>query len=247
MKINVSVNADEMGKASADLAAEEIARAIDDHGECRIMLSTGASQFEFFNYLTKKDLPWDRVIGFHLDEFVNMEVTHPASFRKYMKERFVDKVHPKEFHYVDGTGNVEENIAKLTTLIREKPIDLGLIGIGENGHIAFNDPPADFDTKEAYHIVKLDDKCRHQQFGAGWFKTLDEVPKKAVSMTVYQIMQCNTIITVCGGLRKADAIQKTLDSEEITNQIPATKLKEHPRWYLFLDKESASKVKSIEL
>ena len=242
MKIYVDKNADEMGKRAAEITAELIRKAIADHGECRILLSTGASQFEVLSYLTKYDLPWDKVTGFHLDEYNGMSAEHPASFKKYLKERFVDLVHPKEFHYVDGLGDVEENLAKLTAELRKTPIDVGLIGIGENGHIAFNDPPADFDTTAAYKIVELDEKCRRQQMGEGWFATIDDVPKSAISMTVYQMMQCKTVLTICGGTRKAEAIKKTLEAPAVTNMVPATKLKEHTDWTLFLDEESASLV-----
>ena len=242
MKIYVDINADEMGKRAAEITAELIRKAIADHGECRILLSTGASQFEVLSYLTKYDLPWDKVTGFHLDEYNGMSAEHPASFKKYLKERFVDLVHPKEFHYVDGLGDVEENLAKLTAELRKAPIDVGLIGIGENGHIAFNDPPADFDTTAAYKIVELDEKCRRQQMGEGWFATIDDVPKSAISMTVYQMMQCKTVLTICGGTRKAEAIKKTLEAPAVTNMVPATKLKEHTDWTLFLDEESASLV-----
>ena len=242
MKIFVDKNADEMGKRAAEITAELIRKAIADHGECRILLSTGASQFEVLSHLTKIDLPWDKVSGFHLDEYNGMSAEHPASFKKYLKERFVDLVHPKEFHYVDGLGDVEENLAKLTAELRKAPIDVGLIGIGENGHIAFNDPPADFDTTAAYKIVELDEKCRRQQMGEGWFATIDDVPKSAISMTVYQMMQCKTVLTICGGTRKAEAIKMTLEAPAVTNMVPATKLKEHADWTLFLDEESASLV-----
>lgn len=242
MKIFVDKNADEMGKRAAEITAEMINAAIADHGECRLLLSTGASQFEVLSYLTKIDLPWDKVTGFHLDEYNGMPADHPASFKKYLKERFVDLVHPKEFNYVDGMGDVEKNLAELTAKLRKAPIDVGLIGIGENGHIAFNDPPADFDTTEAYKIVELDAKCRRQQMGEGWFATIDDVPKNAISMTVYQMMQCKSVLTICGGTRKAEAIKKTLEAPEVTNMIPATKLREHEDWILFLDEESASLV-----
>lgn len=242
MVIYIDKNADEMGKRAAEVTARLIRESIEDHGECRLLLSTGASQFEVLSHLTKIDLPWDKVVGFHLDEYNGMSAEHPASFKKYLKERFVDLVHPKEFHYVIGTGDVEKNLAELTEAIRENPIDVGLIGIGENGHIAFNDPPADFETTEAYKIVELDEKCRRQQMGEGWFATIDDVPKTAISMTVYQMMQCKTVLTICGGKRKADAIKRTLEAGEVTNMIPATKLKEHPDWMLFLDEESASEV-----
>ena len=180
---------------------------------------------------------------FHLDEYVNLPVTHPASFRKYLQERFVDKVAPlKAVHFVDGT---KECIEGLTKDLRSAPIDIGLIGIGENGHIAFNDPPADFDTKEAYIIVNLDEKCKKQQMGEGWFATMDDDPKQAVSMTTYQIMQCERIVSCVPYAVKADAVEKTIHATETTNIVPATLLKEHSDFILYIDKDSASKVINI--
>ena len=246
MKIFVDANADAMGKRAADVVEEKILAAIADHGECRMLLSTGASQFEVLEHLTKKDLPWDKVTGFHLDEYEGMPETHPASFVKYLKERFVNLVHPKAFYFIDGMAGME-GLKSLTDALRAAPIDIGLIGIGENGHIAFNDPPADFDSTEAFKIVEMDEKCRRQQMGEGWFATLDDVPKKAISMTVYQIMQCKSVLSVCGGTRKAEAIKKTLEAPAVTNMVPATKLREHADWSLFLDAESAMLVDKMYL
>ena len=175
---------------------------------------------------------------FHLDEYADLPETHPASFRKYLKERFVEKVQPlKAVHFVDGTA---EGIAPLTEELRSAPIDIGLIGIGENGHIAFNDPPADFDTKEAYIIVNLDDACKRQQMGEGWFASVDDVPKQAVSMTAYQIMQCERIVSCVPYAVKADAVRKTLSADKTTNLVPATLLKEHKDFILYLDMDSAA-------
>ena len=246
MKIFVDANADAMGKRAADVVEEKILAAIADHGECRMLLSTGASQFEVLEHLTKKDLPWDKVTGFHLDEYEGMPETHPASFVKYLKERFVNLVHPKAFYFIDGMAGME-GLKSLTDALRAAPIDIGLIGIGEDGHIAFNDPPADFDSTEAFKIVEMDEKCRRQQMGEGWFATLDDVPKKAISMTVYQIMQCKSVLSVCGGTRKAEAIKKTLEAPAVTNMVPATKLREHADWSLFLDAESAMLVDKMYL
>jgi glucosamine-6-phosphate deaminase len=177
---------------------------------------------------------------FHLDEYVDLPETHGASFRKYLKERFVEKVGTlKAAHFVDGT---KECIAKLTEEIRKSPIDIGLIGIGENGHIAFNDPPADFDTKEAYIIVNLDERCKKQQMGEGWFETFDDVPKQAVSMTVHQIMSCERIISCVPYAVKASAIEKTIHTKETTPLVPATKLKEHKNFILYVDMDSAKEI-----
>lgn len=247
MKVFVDKTAVLMGEHAAAVTAEEIKKAIAERGVCRLLLSTGASQFEVLEALVKMDLEWDKVVMFHLDEYVGMPITHVASFRKYLTERFVNLVHPKAAYFVNGEGDVEKNIAELTAILREAPIDVALIGIGENGHIAFNDPPANFDTKEAYITVTLDERCRRQQMGEGWFATLDDVPTQAISMTVYQMMQSRVVLSIVPGLRKAEAIKKTLEAEEVTNLVPATKLHEHANWMLFLDENSASMVDPAKL
>ena len=240
MKIYVDKTAVAMGEHAAQETARRIKQAVDARGVCRLLLSTGASQFEVLDALVRIDLPWDRVVMFHLDEYVNMPATHPASFRKYLTERFIEKVHPMAYHFVDGEGDAQANINALTSVLRVAPIDVALIGIGENAHIAFNDPPANFDTRDAYIFVDLDERCRKQQMGEGWFPTLEDVPTRAISMTVYQIMQSRAVISVVPGKRKAQAIKMTLEAEAVTNTIPATKLREHPDWVLFLDADSAS-------
>ena len=211
------------------------------HGEARILLSTGESQIEAIRYLTEMEVEWDKVVMFHLDEYINLAETHKASFRKYLKERFIQVVNPKKAYLVNGEDNVEENIAILTEELEKAPIDVALVGIGENAHIAFNDPPADFETDKAYIIVNLDQTCKQQQVNEGWFGSLDEVPAQAISMTVPQILKSRTIVTIVPGIRKGDAIQKTLSAETVTNLVPATILKTHPDWNLFLDGDSASK------
>lgn len=244
MKIHVDSTAEQMGNRAAQETARRIRAAVQANGVCRILLSTGASQFEMLDALTKmEDIPWNQVVMFHLDEYVGMPMTHPASFRKYLKERFIDKVHPGAYFFVNGEGDIQKNIETLTQEIRKAPIDVALVGIGENGHIAFNDPPADFETHEAYIVVNLDERCKKQQLGEGWFATMADVPNQAISMTVYQIMQSKAILSVVPGLRKAQAIQNTLEAPQITNRIPATKLREHSDWELFLDSDSASLAK----
>ena len=241
MKIVISKNADELGLRAAKASAEIIRAAIADHGCARIVLSTGASQFETLGYLVKEDIDWSRVEMFHLDEYVGLPETHPASFRKYLKERFVEKTHVAKAHFVDGT---EAGIAKLTEELRSAPIDLGLIGIGRNSHIAFNDPPADFDTKVAYLIVNLDAVCRGQQVGEGWFATVDDVPKQAVSMSVYQIMQCKHIISAVPHAEKAWAVANVLN-HELSNRYPGTMLKTHSDFQLFVDAASYADVDKV--
>lgn len=244
MKIQVDSTAEQMGNRAAQETARRIRAAVQANGVCRILLSTGASQFEMLDALTKmEDIPWNQVVMFHLDEYVGMPMTHPASFRKYLKERFIDKVHPGAYFFVNGEGDIQKNIEALTQEIRKAPIDVALVGIGENGHIAFNDPPADFETHEAYIVVNLDERCKKQQLGEGWFATMADVPNQAISMTVYQIMQSKAILSVVPGLRKAQAIQNTLEAPQVTNRIPATKLREHSDWELFLDSDSASLAK----
>lgn len=243
MAVYILDNSEELGEKAAELIAEKLNEAIERKGQARIILSTGASQFETLKYLVEKDIDWERVTMFHLDEYLELPETHKASFRRYLKERFTSKV-PVKVHFVNTEGKVDENLKELTKEIRKDIIDIGVIGIGENGHIAFNDPPADFETQEAYRIVSLEERCRKQQLNEGWFQTLDDVPFKAVSMTPYQIMQCETIISSVPGARKAEAVRNTLKSEEVTNMVPATLLRTHKDWHLFLDKESSSLIDS---
>lgn len=241
MKVYVLPTADALGAAAAKQAAEVCRRAIAERGEARLLLSTGASQFTFFEHFVKEDVDWSRVEMFHLDEYVGMAPTHLASFQKYLRERFVDVVHPAKYHLIDGTRAPEETIAELTALIRRAPIDLGLIGIGENAHIAFNDPPADFDDQNAYKVVTLVDSCIAQQMREGWFKTPEEAFRQAISMTCSEIMRCKTIICAVPYACKAQAIHDTLTSEK-TNLVPATLLKEHADTTVYCDADSAALV-----
>ena len=240
MKVVVQKTAIEMGKCAAELIAQKLRSAIIENGEARIILSTGSSQFETFDALVKEDVDWSRVTAFHLDEYIALPITHSASFRKYLKERFADLVPLKEMVYVNTEGDITESIKEVTARLRERPIDIGVIGIGENAHIAFNDPPADFNTKEAYIIVNLDERCKKQQVGEGWFETVDDVPKQAISMTPFQIMLSRCIVSAVPHKVKAEAVAKVLSAETTTPMIPATLLKEHPDFNLFLDADSAS-------
>ena len=238
MEIRICKDRYELGKSAAEFTANEINKAIKEKGVARIALSTGASQFDTLANLINMNVDWSKVIMFHLDEYVNLPETHVASFRKYLKEKFTTKVNLKEVHFVDGT---EENRKALCAKISEAPIDVGLIGIGENGHIAFNDPPADFETEEPYIVVNLNDTCKKQQVGEGWFKTVDDVPKQAVSMSVKQIMKCKTIISCVPYAVKADAVYKTV-SEKVSNIVPATIMKTHKNFILYIDLDSAAKL-----
>ena len=243
MNINLTISKDAKlnGKRAAELIANLINEAIKERGKARIVVSTGSSQFEMFEALIKLDVDSSKVEMFHLDEYVNLPESHIASFRKYLKERFVSKVNLKAAYFVSGEGNIEENISYLTKELRKDIIDVGIIGIGENGHIAFNDPPADFETDEAYKVVTLDQKCRAQQVGEGWFKSIEDVPTQAISMTPKEIMKAKHIVTVAPHSVKADAIYKTITTP-ISPMVPATLLKTHPDWHLFIDDASASKL-----
>ncbi|MBO1001712.1 6-phosphogluconolactonase [Pseudogracilibacillus auburnensis] len=239
MNIKILEDSVELGEATAQHCARILNKAIAEKNSARLLLSTGKSQFETIRYLINQEVDWEKVEMFHLDEYVDLSEKHQASFRKYLKERFTSKVTLKESYFVDGEGNIEENIKNLNMVIRESPIDVALIGIGENAHIAFNDPPANFDTKEPFILVNLDDACKKQQVGEGWFKTMDDVPKQAITMSVYQILQSKVIISPVPFSSKAKAIKETMENEK-TNKIPATALKDHKDFTLYLDKESSS-------
>ena len=241
MVIHVYHTAEESGEHAAKLVAAKLNDAIAKKGEARLLLSTGASQFEFIDALIKQPVDFSKVIMFHLDEYVALPITHIASFRKYLQERFVDHVNLKEAVFVNGEGDVEANIKYLSDRVKEKPIDVGLIGIGENGHIAFNDPPADFETEAAYKIVNLDDRCKKQQVGEGWFPTVDDVPKQAISMCVKQIMSCECLVSVVPRGMKAEAVKNTL-TQKVNNIVPATIMKTHKDWHLYIDELSSAQI-----
>ncbi|NMA95724.1 MAG: glucosamine-6-phosphate deaminase [Clostridiales bacterium] len=241
MKIRVFETPEELGRNAAEFSADIINKAIEEKGFARIVLSTGASQFDTINSLLEMDIDWGKVEMFHLDEYIGLPETHPASFRKYLKERFTSKINLKKAYFVDGEGDIKAHIKELNSNVTKSPIDLGLIGIGENAHVAFNDPPADFETKEPFIIVKLDDVCKNQQVGEGWFDTIDDVPDEAISMSVHQIMQCKTIVSCVPYEVKAEAVKNVLDSD-VSPDVPATILKTHADYYLYLDKDSAKLV-----
>lgn len=238
MKLVVCSTKEELGLKSAKQTEALINEAIAEKGFARILLSTGASQFPFFEEFVKLPIDWEKVEMFHLDEYVGISKEHPASFNNYLLNRFIKKVPIKNYHLIDGTVSPEETIAKLTALLDETPVDVGLIGIGENAHIAFNDPPADFNDKRAYKVVTLDDRCLMQQVGEGWFKDKDECFKQAISMTCDRIMRCKHIISVVPYAVKAEAIFNTL-SKDLTPEVPATLLKTHPDCTVYCDSDSA--------
>ena len=202
MNIHIQETAQQLGQQAAHLTAQYLREAISKNGSARLILSTGSSQFETLQALVQEDVDWSKVVMFHLDEYAGLPEAHPASFRKYLKERFISLVPLGAYHLVDGDP---ASIPDLTNELRKAPIDVGLIGIGENAHIAFNDPPANFETKEAYITVNLNESCKRQQVGEGWFASVEDVPAQAISMTVFQIMQCREIISSVHNKVKAKA------------------------------------------
>jgi glucosamine-6-phosphate deaminase len=242
MKISIYSTKTELGRKAAQDGAFLIRSAIRSTGSANIILATGASQFEMLRALASEErILWDRVSVFHLDEYVGMPVTHPASFRLYLWERFLRKLPlpVRAFHQIDAEKNPEAECERLSKLIRQHPIDVAFIGIGENGHIAFNDPPADFRTTRPYIVVRLDEACRRQQSGEGWFRSLREVPKRAVSMSVRQIMKSKTIICSVPDRRKAEAVQDCLEGP-VTSRAPGSILQKHSQATVYLDRQSAS-------
>lgn len=243
MQVKIFDDKISLGEAAAKAGAEKIRKAIAGNGRANIILATGASQFEMLASLLKEPgIDWSRVRIFHLDEYIGLPAAHPAGFRKYLWTRFVSKlpVPPIAFHPVNGSAaDPEEACAELGELILAHPIDVAFIGIGENGHIAFNDPPADFDTEKPYLVIKLDEKCRRQQLGEGWFPTFADVPERAISMSCRQILKSRAIINTVPDKRKAEAVKGALEGE-LTNRCPASILRTHADVTTFLDRDSSS-------
>jgi glucosamine-6-phosphate deaminase len=240
MTIKVFASKTALAQAAANQAAAVIGEAIAQHGDARIIAATGASQFDFLEALTAMPgIDWSKIEMFHLDEFVGMSGEAPASFCRYLRERLINKVGLKKYHLLDGTKDPRALIALVTAEIRKAPIDIAFAGVGENGHLAFNDPPADFKTQDAYVVVNLDEACRRQQLGEGWFPTLADVPRQAISMTIHQIMSARQIVCVVPDARKAKAV-KACFSGEVTPMAPASILQRHPDATIYLDNESAA-------
>lgn len=242
VEIKIYKDREELGIEAGKRAGEVIRKAIAAYGTANIILATGMSQFETLNQLViEKNIDWSKVRMFHLDEYIGMAETEKASFRKYLKERFIAKVGELlEVYLINGEGkNPKDECDRLEKAIKQYPIDVALVGIGENGHLAFNDPPADFDVESAYLVVDLDAKCRQQQMGEGWFATIDDVPMQAISMSIKQIMRSRSIICACPDERKAQAVHDCL-SLPISNLHPASILQDHADCTFFLDKASAS-------
>jgi len=242
MKTIISTDSKTAGHEAAILGANFLRHALRDQGSASIILATGASQFSMLEALLHEpDIAWESVTAFHLDEYAGLPITHAASFRHYLWDRFHRQlpVPLKAFHYIDGTADPAAECRRLDFLIRHHPIDVCFAGIGENAHLAFNDPPADFETEDAYLVVQLDEACRRQQLGEGWFPDLEAVPTQAISMSVRQILKSKSIVLTVPDERKAAAVLKSLEGP-ITPDVPASILQRHPNTYLFLDPPSAS-------
>lgn len=244
MEIIYQSDIKDSGALAAKAGAEKLREALKRKSEANIILATGLSQFAMLAMLREHgDIEWERVNAFHLDEYIGLPLRHPASFRKILWEEFARKlpVPLKSFEWINGEGDAEAERKRLNEAVARHPIDIAFIGIGENGHLAFNDPPADFATEEPYLVVTLDEACRRQQMGEGWFKTIADVPAQAVSMSIRQIMKSKCLIVTCPDGRKAQAVKDTV-TEKIGPAHPASILRSHPDCALFLDKGSASKL-----
>lgn len=242
MRLVIEQEKPEMGRRAAAGAARLIRAAVAGRGRAGLIVATGASQFEMLDHLVREEgVDWAKVTVFHLDEYLGLPATHPASFRRYLKERFADRLPTLGvFHYVDGeVVPPRAECERLGRLIRQHPIDVACIGIGENGHVAFNDPPADFVTEDPYLVVDLDEACRRQQLGEGWFPSLDAVPRQAISMSVRQILKSASLVCTVPDQRKAEAVRRTLEGP-VTPEVPASILQTHPACTLYLDAASSS-------
>jgi glucosamine-6-phosphate deaminase len=241
MRISLHADGEELGRAAAELGGAAIRETIATRGGATIVLATGASQFEMLAALCqRRDIDWSRVTAFHLDEYIDLPEDHPASFRRYLHERFLAHV-PSigALHFIDGSAlDAEAELARINGLIAPRAIDVVFAGIGENCHLAFNDPPADFDAEEGFKVVTLDEACRRQQLGEGWFPTLEAVPRQAISMTIRQIMRGQLLVLSVSGARKAGALRDALEGP-VTNLHPASILQTHPNCHLHTDRAAA--------
>jgi glucosamine-6-phosphate deaminase len=244
--MNVRIFADKvsLGRAAAVQAADLIAQAIADRGHARILVATGESQFEFLDALVlERRIDWQKVEMFHLDEYVGLSIEHPASFRRYLLERLIRRVGIPAYHLLDGETDPVAVTREVGKALAAAPADVAFAGIGENGHLAFNDPPADFTTEQPYLVVELDEACRQQQVGEGWFKTLADVPRRAISISIRQLLKSRAIVAIVPDARKAAAVQRCLEGP-ITPSAPASILRQHPDVTLYLDRASAARLQS---
>ena len=230
-----------MANRAAAFVNDVLNRVISEKGYARIVLATGASQFSYYEELIHCNIDWGKVHVFHLDEYLGIPENHPASFRKYLRDRILDVVKPAGVHFLKGDApDPEKEAENYASMLKQDTIDLACIGIGENGHIAFNDPPvADFNDKKLVKLVELDEACRRQQLGEGWFQSLDEVPTRAISLTIPAIMNASVISCVVPDLRKAEAVKNSIEGP-VAEATPASVLRRHPDATLFLDSNSAS-------
>jgi glucosamine-6-phosphate deaminase len=240
MQIKTYIDRPTMGRAAARHAVRVMQEAIAARGQARIIAATGASQFDFLEALTASpEVDWQAVELFHLDEYVGLPIDHPASFRRYLLERLIDKTSIPRFHFLDAERDPAAAARSVGQELSATPIDVAFVGIGENGHLAFNDPPADFDTDQPYIVVELDEACRRQQVGEGWFPSVEAVPRQAVSMSIRQILKAHAILCVVPDGRKAAAVQASLEGE-ITPEVPASILQRHQAVTVYLDRDSAA-------
>ncbi len=240
MNIRVFEDRRSLGETAAEHAAGLIRNAIRERGSARIVAATAASQKEFLQALTSAPgIDWRVVEAFHLDEYIGLPITHPGSFRKMLMEQLISKTGIVHYHLLDGDGDVAAVIDRANAALASAPIDVGFLGIGENGHLAFNDPPADFEVEDPYLVVSLDEACRLQQVGEAWFADISQVPQQAISMSVRQIMKIKEVLAVAPGTRKAAAIQQCF-AGEISPMAPASILRNHPLATIYLDRESAA-------
>ena len=238
-QVSIGRTKDLMARAAASYAVAELTAALNKKPTARLIAATGASQLEFLEYVTSTPgVDWKRVELFHLDEYIGFGIDHPASFARYIQERIIDRTGITKFHLLDGLAAPEETIRSANQAISSSPVDVAFVGIGENAHLAFNDPPADFDTEEPYIIVNLDEACRRQQVGEGWFKSIQDVPSRAISMSVQQILKANSIVCTVPDEHKAKALKAAVLGP-ITPDVPASILRNHPKVKFFIDAPAA--------
>jgi len=237
----------EMATVAAEQAAAILRQTIQAEGKARLIAATGASQFEFLEVLTSlPGIDWQQVEMFHLDEYIGLPVSHPASFRRFLQERFIQKTGITKYFLLDGEQDSTEVMRRVGQALLAAPVDVAFVGIGENGHLAFNDPPADFRTEEPYLVVELDEACRRQQLGEGWFATLEDVPQRAISMSVRQILKSKQILCIVPDARKAAAVKACFDGE-ISPLAPASILRTHPHTTVYMDVHSAALLRPATL
>ena len=240
MRIHVLEGRESLGKAAAEQGAAALQRAIAENGRARIIGASAASQLEFLEELTgTPGIDWKKVELFHLDEYIGLPQSHPASFCKFLQDRLISKAGIVSVHFLDGQQDPAEVIRRTNEAISAAPIDVAFVGIGENGHLAFNDPPADFETEEPFIVVNLDQACRQQQVGEGWFPNIESVPKQAISMSVKQVLKSKEILAIVPGPKKAQAIKKCFDGP-ISAMAPSSILRTHANATIYLDRESAA-------